>query len=160
VLATAEGRSIPVLVDEDGVVFKLGTSSADLDLPVVSGLTAGDMALGAKLPRAYRALFSDLRAMREKAPAMCAAVSEVRVVGSGSADLSPQDLELLVYLTTSPVPIRAQGSIDQGLVKYALMAVDLLSRQGVLKDIQELDFRGGDVVYKLARRNAPGAKGG
>jgi hypothetical protein len=98
--------------------------------------------------------------MREKAPAMCAAVSEVRVVGSGSADLSPQDLELLVYLTTSPVPIRAQGSIDQGLVKYALMAVDLLSRQGVLKDIQELDFRGGDVVYKLARRNAPGAKGG
>ena len=65
-----------------------------------------------------------------------------------------------MYLTTSPVPIRAQGSIDQGLVKYALMAVDLLSRQGVLKDIQELDFRGGDVVYKLARRNASGAKGG
>ena len=35
------------------------------------------------------------------------------------------------------------------LVKYALMTTDLLSRQGVLKDIQELDFRGGDVVYKL-----------
>jgi hypothetical protein len=40
-------------------------------------------------------------------------------------------------------------------VKYALMATDLLSRQGVLKDIQELDFRGGDVVYTL-KRNAPG----
>ena len=33
VLAAADGRSLPVLVDEDGVVFKVGTSSADLDLP-------------------------------------------------------------------------------------------------------------------------------
>jgi hypothetical protein len=96
--------------------------------------------------------------MREKAPAMCAAVSEVRVVGGSSADLSPQDLDLIVYLTSSPVPIRARGSLDESLVKYALMATDLLSRQGVLKDIQELDFRGGDLVYKLAGRNAPGAK--
>jgi cell division protein FtsQ len=152
VLATADGRSLPVLVDEDGVVFKVGTSSADLELPVVSGFTVGDMALGAQLPRAYRALFADLRAMREKAPAMCAAVSEVRVVPGGAADLSPQDLDLLVYLTSSPVPIRARGSIDESLVKYALMAVDLLSRKGVLKDIQELDFRGGDVVYKLSTK--------
>jgi cell division protein FtsQ len=154
-LAAFDGRSLPVLVDEDGVAFKVGTSSAELDLPVVSGLSLGDMTLGAQLPRPYRALFADLRAMKEKAPALCAAVSEVRVLGSGTADLAPQDLELLVYLTTSPVPIRARGSLDQAFVKYALMATDLLSRQGVLKDIQELDFRGGDVVYTL-KRNAPG----
>ena len=165
VIAAADGRSFPVLVDDDGVIFKVGTSSADLDLPVVSGLSAGDMALGAQLPRAYRALFADLRAMREKAPSLCAAVSEVRVVSGGASDLSPQDLELLVYLTSSPVPIRARGSIDEGLVKYALMAMDLLSRQGVLKDIQELDFRSGDVVYKLGARSAgaaapAGTKGG
>jgi cell division septal protein FtsQ len=161
VLAAANGRSFPVLVDEEGVVFKVGSSSADLDLPVVSGLTVGDIALGAQLPRSCRALFADLRALKEKAPAIYAAVSEVRVMAPDAASgLSPQDLELLVYLTSSPVPIRARGSIDEGLVKYALMTVDLLSRQGVLKDIQELDFRSGDVVYKLAGRNAPGAAAG
>jgi cell division septal protein FtsQ len=163
VLASANGRSFPVLVDEEGVVFKVGSTTADLDLPVVSGLAVGDMALGAQLPRSCRALFADLRALREKAPAMYAAVSEVRVVTPDSTSgLSPQDLELLVYLTSSPVPVRARGSVDEGLVKYALMALDLLSRQGVLKDIQELDFRGGDVVYKLS--SGPGmaaaAKGG
>jgi cell division septal protein FtsQ len=157
VLASSDGRSFPVLVDEDGVVFKVGTAS-DLDLPVVSGLSAGDMALGAQLPRAYRALFADLRAIREKAPAMCAALSEIRVVGDGAADLSPQDLELVIYLTSTPVPIRTRGSIDEGLVRYGLMAIDLLSRQGVLKDIQELDFRSGDVVYKRAGKIAPGPK--
>jgi len=34
------------------------------------------------------------------------------------------------------------------------MVVDLLSRQGVLKDIQELDFRSGDVVYKRSTAQA------
>jgi cell division protein FtsQ len=161
-LAASDGRSLPVLVDEEGVAFKVGMTSADLDLPVVSGLSLGDMSLGAQLPRPYRALFADLRAMRDKAPALCAAVSEVRVVGGGSIDGPPQDLELLVYLTSSPVPVRTRGSLDEAVVKYALMATDLLSRQGVLKDIQELDFRSGDVVYKTgtaAASSGPGPAG-
>ena len=29
------------------------------------------------------------------------------------------------------------------------MVLDLLSNQGVLKNIQELDFRGGQVVYRM-----------
>ena len=159
VLAAMDGRSLPVLVDGEGVVYRLGTTGADLDLPVVSGLTAGDMALGAALPRTYVGLFADLRALREKAPAMYAALSEVRVAppasdgSSAGTDpavrgTSPQDLELLVYLTSSRVPIRTRGSLDESFVKYALMVVDLLSRQGVLQDIQELDFRSGDVVYR------------
>jgi cell division protein FtsQ len=175
VLAAGDGRSIPVLVDGEGVVYKVGSSGPDLDLPVVSGLTAGDVSLGAPLPRAYGALFADLRALRETAPALYGALSEVRiapVAADGSAApgpagsdpaaraASPQELELLVYLTSARVPIRTRGSLDQGFVKYALMVVDLLSRQGVLKDIQELDFRSGDVVYKLAGRHAPGAAAG
>jgi cell division protein FtsQ len=169
VLAAVDGRSLPVLVDGEGVVYKVVSTGADLDLPVVSGLTAGDVALGAPLPRAYGALFADLRALREKAPAMYGALSEVRVAapaGDGTtagstagADaavhpFSPQDLELLVYLTASRVPIRTRGTLDESFVKYALMVVDLLSRQGVLRDIQELDFRSGDVVYKTGGRGA------
>ncbi len=154
VLAGAGGRSLPVLVDENGVVFKVGSTNEDLDLPVVSGLSAGEMVLGAQLPRAYRALFADLRALREKSPSLYALVSEVRIVAAPGATPSPQDLELLLYLTSSPVAVRARGSIDESLLKYTLMAMDLLSRQGVLKDIQELDFRSGDVVYKLPARSA------
>ncbi len=165
VLAAMGGRSLPVLVDGEGVVYKVGTSGADLDLPVVSGLTAGEVALGAALPRVYGALFGDLRALREKSPAMYGALSEVKVASpaaDGAADAaeatahspSPQDLELLVYLTSSRVPIRTRGSLDESFVKYALMVVDLLSRQGVLQDIQELDFRSGDVVYKTGGRGS------
>ncbi len=160
VLASAGGRSLPVLVDGDGVVFKVGVSSADVDLPVVSGFAAGDTVLGARLPRAYLSLFGDLRGLRERSPTLFALVSEVRIVSvmnAGGEASSMQDFDLLLYLTTSPVPIRARGSIDEGVLKNALMVVDLLSRQGIMKDIQELDFRSGDVVYK---RSGAGTKGG
>jgi cell division protein FtsQ len=159
VLASAGGRSLPVLVDGEGVVFRVGSSGANLDLPVVSGFAAGETTLGARLPRAYLSLFGDLRGLRERSPSLFALVSEVRIVPvtDGMSARSPQDFDLLLYLTSSPVPVRARGTIDEYVLKNALMVVDLLSRQGIVKDIQELDFRSGDVVYK---RSGAGKKGG
>jgi cell division protein FtsQ len=144
VLAEAGGRSIPVLVDGDAVIYKLGATSADLDLPVVSGLAVGQTGLGAVLPPAYAALFADLRALRERSPSLYGLLSEVRVVGPAQA----AGFELVLYLTCSPVAVRARGALDESLLKYALMVIDLLSKQGGMKDIQELDFRSGDVVYR------------
>jgi len=45
--------------------------------------------------------------------------------------------------------VRARGSLDERLLQYSLMAQELLSNQGILNDIQELDFRGGEVVYRM-----------
>jgi cell division protein FtsQ len=45
--------------------------------------------------------------------------------------------------------VRARGSLDERLLQYSLMAQELLSNQGILDDIQELDFRGGEVVYRM-----------
>jgi hypothetical protein len=74
-------------------------------------------------------------------------ISAAAVVPDGiSAAVNP---ELQLFLITSPVPIRVRGTVDETLVKYVLMVLDLLSSQGVLGDIGELDFRGGDVVYRM-----------
>ena len=157
VLASASGRSLPVLVDDQGIVFKVGTTSSDIDLPVVSGLTGGSMELGAQLPAPYRTLFRDLRAVRDRSPSLYGLISEVRIVSPGSDPA--QGFDLLVYLTSSTVPVRTRGSIDESLLKDALMVLDLLSQQGIVGDIQELDFRGGDVVYKLRGVPTPEMRG-
>jgi cell division protein FtsQ len=151
VLAQAGGRSLPVIVDGDGVIFRVGSSSAEVDLPVVSGLAVGQATLGEQLPRAYAPLFSDLRALREKSPALFGLLSEVRVLpraGAAPDDGAASGIDMILYFTSSPVAVRVRGVIDESLVRYTLMVVDLLSRQGVIKDIQELDFRSGDVVYR------------
>ncbi len=115
------------------------------------------MRLGSALPRAYAPLLADLRALRESEPALAALLSEVRVaeiggVGSavdGRAPPATGESDLVLYLTTAAVPVRTRGPVDAGLVKYTLMVVDLLSKQGLLSDIQELDFRSGQVVYRM-----------
>jgi cell division protein FtsQ len=148
VLADMGGRSLPVLVDDEGVVFKVCADAADLDLPVVSGLPAADASLGSRLPGAYAPLFQQLRLLRDKSPSLTRLLSEVRIISHGPQD--PQgNYDLLIYLTSSPVPVRAGGTLDESLLRYSLMVLDLLSNQGVLKNIQELDFRSGDVVYRM-----------
>ncbi len=148
VIADAGGRSLPVLVDDEGVVFKVCSSSAELDLPVVSGLSVGDATLGSQLPGAYAPLFQNLKDLREKSPSLLRLISEVRVVPLSNGSPSTR-YDFLIYLTSSPVPVRASGTIDESLLKYSLMVLDLLSNQGVLKNIQELDFRSGEVVYRM-----------
>ena len=147
VLGETGGRSVPVLVDRDGYVFKIGGTSADVDLPVVSGIPAGEAALGSRLPSVYAALFSDLAALRAASPSLYKLISEVRVVSAAPA--AEGSTELRLFLTNSTVPVRVRGGIDETMLKYVLMVLDLLSKQGVLKNIDELDFRGGDVVYRM-----------
>jgi cell division protein FtsQ len=189
VLAESGGRIVPVLVDRDGLAFKIGGTAAEVDVPVVSGLAAGEAVLGARLPAAYTQVFADLAALRAKSPSLYKLISEVRIVSrdgggsdqpaavaaEGGASASPASTssaagvhdgisaagvhdgisaagvnpELRLFLVSSPVPVRVRGTIDETLVKYALMVLDLLSSQGVLGDIGELDFRGGDVVYRM-----------
>jgi cell division protein FtsQ len=168
VLVESGGNAVPVLVDRDGFVFKIGASAAEVDLPVVSGVSAAETTLGARLPGAYTALFGELDALRAKSPSLFRLISEVRIVSmnGGSSDepaavqaegetppsttsSAAGDTELRLFLVNAPIPVRVRGGIDESLVKYVLLVMDLLSRQGVLGDISELDFRGGDVVYRM-----------
>lgn len=156
VVAESGGRSLPALVDADGTIFAVARRAEEADLPVVSGIRLGDAGIGSSLGAAAAPLLADLAALRERSPALLRAVSEVRVeAGSPAADGAAAPAggiggpEFLLYLVSSPVPVRARGALDERLVQYSLMALELLSKQGILHDIQELDFRGGEVVYRM-----------
>lgn len=157
VVAESGGRSLPALVDADGTIFAVARRAEEADLPVVSGIRLGEAGIGSSLGPAAAPLLADLAALRERSPALAAAVSEVRLETgaspSGGPGASPAHgiagPEFLLYLVSSPVPVRARGALDERLVQYSLMALQLLSNQGILHDIQELDFRGGEVVYRM-----------
>jgi hypothetical protein len=149
VLAEDAGRSRAALVDSEGVVFAVAGGQAVTDLPVVSGLEGR---VGDQLPRQAAPILADLAALRERSPNVFRLLSEVAIAG---ADGSTAPGEYLLYLASSPVPLRARGSLDARLVQYGLLAVDLLSSQGKLGDIRELDLRGGEVVCRKADPGAP-----
>jgi len=164
VLASVGGRSVPVLVDRDGVIFKIGKTSDEADLPVVSGINVGEVALGYTLPAVYTAVFADLASLRSASAQLYRLISEVHVVSPGgssnqvpggeesrqtSSAPAPSDFELLLYLVSSPVRVRAAGHVDEALLKSSLMVLDLLSNKGLSRDIEELDLRSGNAVYSV-----------
>jgi cell division protein FtsQ len=165
VLAESGGRSLPALVDADGTIFAVARSAEEADLPVLSGIRLGEAALGSSVGAASASLLADLAVLAERSPALFRAVSEVRLeptatagaaegaaVAAERAAVAAESIagpEFLLYLVSSPVPVRARGSLDERLLQYSLMAEELLSKQGILDDIQELDFRGGEVVYRM-----------
>jgi cell division protein FtsQ len=179
VVAESGGRSLPALVDADGTIFAVARNAEEADLPVLSGIRLGEVALGSSVGAASASLLADLALLAERSPALFRAVSEVRlestapaVAAGGTAEGAAaraaegaaarategaaggtaegiEGPEFLLYLVSSPVPVRARGSLDERLLQYSLMAQELLSTQGILDDIQELDFRGGEVVYRM-----------
>jgi cell division protein FtsQ len=155
VVAESGGRSLPALVDADGMIFALARRAEDADLPVLSGISIAGAAIGASLGAGCASLAADLAVLRERSPALFRAISEVRLeppAAEGAASQAAEGAagpEFLLYLVSSPVPVRARGPLDERLVQYSLMAQELLSNQGILHDIQELDFRGGEVVYRM-----------
>jgi cell division protein FtsQ len=146
VVAESGSRSLPALVDADGTIFAVARRAEEADLPVLSGLRLGEAGLGSSLGSAAASLLADLAALAARSPALYRQVSEVRLEPAAPAIAGP---EFLLYLVSSPVPVRARGALDERLLQYSLMAQDLLSNQGILHDIQELDFRGGEVVYRM-----------
>ena len=145
-------------MDADGTIFALARSAEEADLPVLSGINLGEAALGSSVGAGLASLLVDLAVLAERSPELFRAVSEVRLASSVSAGAAEgarstaeviAGPEFLLYLVSSRVPVRARGSLDERLLQYSLMAQELLSKQGILDDIQELDFRGGEVVYRM-----------
>jgi len=172
VVAESGGRSVPALVDADGTIFAIARRAEEADLPVLSGVRLDEAGIGSSLGTAAASLAADLATLAARSPALYRQVSEVRLepaagepaaraaegmaAPAGTADgIAAAPVEgaagpdFLLYLVSSRVPVRARGALDERLVQYSLMAQELLSNQGILDDIRELDFRGGEVVYRM-----------
>jgi cell division protein FtsQ len=148
---TPEGRSVPVVIDEEGVVFEFGQAVSDWNLPVLSGFAFRELAVGMRLPEQVRPLLSELGWLRQSEPELYALLSEIRVVSR-----TDDRLEILLFPVHRPVRIRMGGTLQPSVIRNALMVIDVFSDQGVLDRIRELDLRTGEVVYSVKEDGSGG----
>ncbi len=148
-LALATGRSgdrtVPVLFDEDGVVFRVGGAGQVPDLPVISGLSFNP-SLGIALPSMLRPLLKDLARLRAGAPELFGLLSEIRVTAVNAVDY-----ELDLFPMGRRIKVRLSDRIDETVLRYVFLVIDVLARTRSADDVTEIDLRSGEVVYRTAR---------
>jgi len=137
-------KSIPVVLDENGVVFEVGRSVSSYNLPVVSGVRFPEIALGMRLPDELRGYLRKLAKLRDSSPVLFGLISEVEFVKKRQADY-----EVLLYTTQHSLKVRLGQDIDENLLKYVLMALDVVAGEMGMVNLEELDFRSGDIVYRV-----------
>jgi cell division protein FtsQ len=141
---TPEGASIPLVIDDQGVVFEIGSGVSEWDLPVITGVKFQRLKVGMKLPDAVRPILQDLSALQNQEPDLFRLISEFRLISKSTGVL-----EILLYPIQYPVRLRLAAGLDPVVMRNALIILDLLAGQEALRRVRELDMRTGEVVYRM-----------
>ncbi len=141
---TPQGDSVPLVIDEQGVVFQIGSAVTSWDLPVITGVKFIQLRAGMKLPPALRPFLRDLKNLQAREPDLFRLISEVRPVSGGSGIE-----EILLYPVQHPVRLRLPTSLEPALLRNALLVLDLLAEQGLTDRVREIDLRSRDAVYRV-----------
>ena len=150
---TPEG-TVPLVFDDEGVVFRIGLGEVAGELPVVSGLRFESVDLGLKLPALVVEFLGQLKRIRMQSPELYRLFSEYRVVRKNE-----YAYEVVLYPMHYALPVRIGTSIDEDMIQYVMMMLDVLQREGRLSTLAELDFRSGEGVLRPRERAEAATEG-
>jgi cell division protein FtsQ len=135
-LVEAGGETVPLVLDDEGVVFQIGASVQQGDLPVISGLTFAEIELGQRVHRSLVGFLKDLSKVKDASPILFSLISEVKFVTKNRTNF-----EVLLYPRDYRTVVRIGPHIDIALLKEILLVLDVFKSQGVDEGLAEIDFR-------------------
>ena len=138
------GLIIPAAVDANGVIFQIGKSVSDTNLPVLSGIRMKEARLGSKMPVPITGFLGSLEKLRSESPVFFNSISELQFIKK-----SNDDFEVLMYPQNYSIPVRIGSRIDRELFTYMILVLDVVKQQGIAEALEELDFRTDEVVYRI-----------
>ena len=129
------------MIDEDGVVYRIGYDIENWDIPVIQGITFDTFEPGAKVHESYLVMLDDIRYLLDDDSQLLRAFSEFYV-----DEVYQGVYEWVLIPVHVPVRVRVSPGLDREKGLYILKILDVLKQRGI-EGITEIDFRAGDVVY-------------
>ncbi len=144
VLVDYDNRTVPLSIDEEGVVFQIGVGVSNLNLPVLSGLRFDKLEQGMRLPPEMLPLLRDFKRISRSEPGLQSLISEIKAVKTDAGDF-----EYVVYPVNYAKGVLVGRRLDASIIKYMFIALNLLDQEGMLQKVRDLDFRTGELVYRM-----------
>ena len=140
---SANGRTVPVEIDKNGVLFNGSAFSANSDtsLPLISGIPVENIPEGMRIPQKYRALMEQIDQIRSLSQNYFAAVSEIHVIPKEYGNY-----ELVLYPIHSQTRILTGRQLSEEALQYMMVALDVVN--ALDPDVEEIDLRYGSVTYR------------
>lgn len=142
-IISVNGSSIPVQIDENGVLFTTSTSDVvkDSNIPLISGLPVENMQAGMRFPARYRPLMEQIAAIQRLPQKYFAAVSEIQVVSKEYGSY-----ELVLYPVHTQVRILTDRTLDEDVLKRMVVVLDVVN--STEPDVKEIDLRYGAISFR------------
>ena len=137
-----EGRSVPVEIDRDGIIFRVGGLSAGRALPLITGINMTNPVPGSSLNAQLKPLLRQLEALEAENPRLLALISEIKIdpKAYGSYDL-------VVYPVHTAIPVRTDKALNADALQYMMLVLDVVDELSL--NVKEIDIRAGTVAYIL-----------
>lgn len=143
-LGSGENGTEPVAVDREGVLFEMRGNLGASDLPLLSGIRfENGFSPGMKLPGMLHEFLVDVQEMKLNYPTVYDQISEYRIIPKGD-----HKFDVVLYPVDYRTPVRVGSDVDGSLCEYIIMVLDAFERDGRLDEVDELDFRSGEIVFR------------
>jgi cell division protein FtsQ len=143
-LISTNSGIVPGMIDKEGVIFLTGYNLNQIDLPVISGLDFPEIQDGMRMPKDLCSFLEDMGEIKHLSPDLYSLISEIKFIRTGNADY-----EVLLFPKNYKTRIRIGSGIDEKLLKYIIMVLEVISGQPGMEKLEEIDFRTGDIVYRI-----------
>ena len=125
-LETSGDRLLPLVFDENGVVFMVGGDVIWQDLPVISGILFPDPRPGLKFPESLSQFLTDLYTLKTQAPVLFNEISELKFIKKNASEF-----EVMLYPKNYRTKVRIGTRINENLMKNILMVLDMVQRENI-----------------------------
>lgn len=133
-------RTVPVQIDKNGILFPPSKKTANLSLPLISGIPVEHIPEGMRLPAKYHVLMEQIASLRELPQNYFAGISEIHVVPKEYGNY-----ELVLYPLHRQMKVYVDRRLDEKTLQYMMVTIDVVNR--LEKDVSLIDLRYGSVVY-------------
>jgi len=139
---SSAGRSIPVCIDKNGVLF----DDAAVDrksgaVPIISGLPIEHLSEGMRIPAKYRTLIEQISEIQNRDRRYFAALAEICVVPKEYGNY-----ELALIPAHTRMRVLTDRALNEDALQYMMVVLDVVN--SIEPDVSEIDLRYGSVSYR------------